>query len=368
MPIFDQGYQHWDGRLSSQRFRWLPITRHGVAVGLRNRWIRFGMLGAAGPPLLLVSFLIVWGLFEQKSSFLTPFLTFYRNLPEDLREGPKGYRATIWALAFRQFFDIQLFFPMVLVLLVGPDLISQDLRFNAMPLYLSRPVRRFEYFLGKLGVIGTYLAAVTALPVVVAFALGIAFSLDLAVFRDTTRVLVGSLAYSAIVIVSAGLLMLAFSSLSKNSRYVGALWLGFWSIGSMSSAVLQNTVGADWCPLVSYTANLNRMRDALLDAGTAWDRMASLGEAGRREVTSRMGTGPGRSRRGPFRRIFGPPPEPPPPPVDVLSGPNGGRPRNRSPWTPPDYPWQWSASVLAGLAVVSVLILTTRVRGLDRLR
>ncbi len=368
MPIFDQGYQHWDGPLSSQRFRWLPITRHGVVVGLRNRWIRWGMLGAAGPPLLLVIFLIVWGLFEQKSSFLTPFLMFFRDLPEEVKAGPKGYRTTIWTLAFRQFFDIQLFFPMLLVLLVGPDLISQDLRFNAMPLYLSRPVRRFEYFLGKLGVIGTYLAAVTALPVVVAFALGIAFSLDPAVFRDTARVLLGSLTYSAIVMVSAGLLMLAFSSLSKNSRYVGALWLGFWSISSVSSAVLQNTVGADWCPLVSYTANLNRMRDALLDAGTAWDRMASLGEAGRREVTSRMGLGPHRPRRGPLRRIFGPRPERPPSPVDDINGPSGERPRNRSPWTPPDFPWQWSAGVLAGLAVFSVLILTTRVRGLDRLR
>ena len=42
----------------------------------------------------------------------------------------------------------------LLVLLVGPSLISQDLRFNAIPLYFSRPLRRFDYFVGKLGVIG----------------------------------------------------------------------------------------------------------------------------------------------------------------------------------------------------------------------
>ena len=89
---------------------------------------------------------------------------FFQNLPEELKAGPRGYRTTFWTLAFRQFFDIQLFISMILVLLVGPDLISQDLRFNAIPLYLSRPVRRFEYFLGKLGVIAVFLSAVTIVP------------------------------------------------------------------------------------------------------------------------------------------------------------------------------------------------------------
>ena len=97
----------------------------------------------------------------------------------------------MWTLAFRQFFDIQLFFSMILVLLVGPDLISQDLRFNAIPLYLSRPVRRFEYFLGKLGVIAVFLSAVTIVPVLLAFALGYGFSLDPTVVRDTARLLAG---------------------------------------------------------------------------------------------------------------------------------------------------------------------------------
>ena len=77
------------------------------------------MLGALGPPLLLAIFLVIWGLFEQKSSFLTPFLIFFENLPEELRAGPRGFRTTIWTLAFRQFFEVQLFFPMLLVLLVA---------------------------------------------------------------------------------------------------------------------------------------------------------------------------------------------------------------------------------------------------------
>jgi ABC-2 type transport system permease protein len=368
MPIFDQGYQHWHGKFSGQAVRSWPITRHGVVVGLRNRWLRWVILGAIWPPIGLAVFLTIWGLFEQKSAFLTPLLFLFQNLPEELKAGPRGFRTTIWTLAFRQFFEVQLFFPMILVLLVGPDLISQDLRFNAMPLYLSRPVRRFEYFLGKLGVIAAYLAAVTLVPVLVAFAVGYGFSLDPKVVVDTARVLAASLAYAAIVVVSAGLLMLAFSSLTRNSRYVGAMWLGFWSISSVAAGVLEGTVAAEWCPLVSYTNNLNRVRDALLDAGTAWDRLTSLSEVGPREFRGPMGPRP----FGPGRRGFRSGPAPPPDSrerstAEEFAAQAGGR-RPRSTWAPPTYPWQWSAGVLAGLAAVSLLILTTRVRGLDRLR
>ncbi len=106
------------------------------------------------------------------------------------------------------------------------------------------------------------------------FLLGIGFSLDPSVIRDTARVLAASLAFGAIVVASAGLLMLAFSSLSKNSRYVAAMWLGFWLVSSVTAGVLENTVGAEWCPLASYTNNINRIRDALPR------RRAGLGPAG----------------------------------------------------------------------------------------
>jgi ABC-2 type transport system permease protein len=365
MPIFDQGYQHWHGALSRQAWRWLPITRHGVLVQLGNRWVRWVIFAACGPPFLLSCCLALWGLFEQRSSLLTPFLMFLQDLPADLRAGPRGFRTPMWTLAFRLFFEVQLFFPMILVLLVGPDLISHDLRFNAIPLYLSRPVRRFEYFLGKLGVIAVYLATVTVVPVLLALALGYGFSLDATVIRDTVRVLLGSLAFCAIVVVSAGLLMLAFSSLSRNSRYVMALWLGFWIVSNLSAEVLSRTVRADWCPLVSYTNNLNRIRDALLDAETARDQVTNLFDTGRRQASQAVAIGPfGPARR--FRNRAAPsPPTPSGAPGSPATTPGQA---SRSPFAPPTYPWQWSAGVLTGLAVFSLAVLTLQVRSLDRLR
>jgi ABC-2 type transport system permease protein len=368
MPIFDQGYQHWQGKLSGQAGRWLPITRHGAQVQLKNRWVRLILMGACIPALVLTGLLALWGLFEQKSALLTPILFLFQNLPDDLKAGPKGFRTPLWTLAFRQFFDIQLTVSMILVLLVGPDLISQDLRFNAIPLYLSRPLRRFEYFLGKLGVIAFFLSVVTIVPALLAFVLGYGFSLDPTVIRDTARLLLASIAFGIIVVVSAGLLMLAFSSLSRNSRYVGAMWFGFWLVSNMTASVLERTVRADWCPLVSYTNNLSRVRDALFDAQTSWDKVTNVFQAGRQAGQAMM-MGPFGPGRGPRSRGG-----PPRPPGSFESTRENERERRRlerlrrSPLAPETYPWEWSAGVLAGLGVASVAVLMTRIRSLDRLR
>ncbi len=147
MPILDQGYQHWNGRLGGHALRWLTITRQGVRAQLKNRWVLMTLLSALLPALVLGAFLVLWGLFEQQSSILTPILFLFQNLPAELRDGPKGYRSTFWVLAFTQFFEVQIFVCMILTVLVGPDLISQDLRLNALPLYFSRPLRRIDYFL-----------------------------------------------------------------------------------------------------------------------------------------------------------------------------------------------------------------------------
>jgi ABC-type transport system involved in multi-copper enzyme maturation permease subunit len=181
---------------------------------------------------------------------------------------------------------------MILILLVGPSLISQDLRYNALPLYFSRPLRRSDYFLGKLGVIVALLAMVMIVPSLVAYVLGLLFSLDITIVRDTFGVLLASIAYGLVIAISGGLLILALSSLSRSSRYVALAWLAIWLVSGTVSNVLDQVdreqrayqvrhavreggrsdipaaellaAKTDWRPLVSYTANLSRIGQYLL--------------------------------------------------------------------------------------------------------
>ena len=165
MPIFDQGYQHWSGKLSGHAWRWLAITRRGVRTALQGRIVRLVLLVAWVPALVLVLVLCLWGLVERQSDLIEsirPLLTSFLGRP--ILAGPREYRVEIWTLCFHYFLSWELWFSMVLVLLVGPNLISQDLRYNALPLYFSRPLRRIDYFVGKLGVIVALLGMVIIVP------------------------------------------------------------------------------------------------------------------------------------------------------------------------------------------------------------
>src|SRR5208282_2088620 len=138
-----------------------------------SRILRYVLFSAWVPALMLVVMLSLWGLLERQSSLAAAFFQLMNFLLPGVVSDPKHYRPDIWRLSYGYFLKTELFFSMILILLVGPSLISQDLRFNALPLYFSRSLRRSDYFLGKLGVIVTFLGMVMIVPAVVAYILGL---------------------------------------------------------------------------------------------------------------------------------------------------------------------------------------------------
>jgi ABC-2 type transport system permease protein len=383
MPIFDQGYQHWSGDLTGHRWRWLAITRHGVRIGMKNRLLRIALLIAWLPAVVLAFFLCVWGLLEQKSDLVQPLVPFLTGiLGPDIVDNAKSFRVEVWTLAYDYFLLTELRLSMIVILLVGPGLISRDLRFNALPLYFSRPLRRIDYLVGKLGVVVVFLGLVLVVPSVIAYVLGLLFSLDWTIVRDTFPLLLACVGYGAVMSLSAGLLILALSSLSRSSRYVGLFWLAVWFVSSIVATVLaavneeqrmhqtfrqaaeadqaarmaappktqeerqrqvqeqqaaqwrvwrdierdrREAAKTDWRPLVSFTANVSRVGRHWLGADASWEKLAETVPAQERDryLNENMGS---------------------------------------------QYPWYWSAAVLAVLVGLSACVLNFRVKSLDRLK
>jgi ABC-2 type transport system permease protein len=392
MPIFDQGYQHWNGPLSGHAWRWVAIARHGVRVGMQRRVFRAVLLVSLLPAVALAVALAMWGLVERRLAIAEPIVDFLRSnriLDPLVLMHPQEYRTIVWTLCYNLFLSSELVLSMLLVLLVGPDLISQDLRFHALPLYLSRPLRRIDYLVGKLGVIAAFLGLVVIVPCALAYVLGLLFSLDMTIVQDTWRLLLATIAYGLVIIVSAGTLVLALSSLSRNSRHVALFWLVLWVVSGLFSTVLQ------------YSDQLQRRQER-------WRHQAAdqAAEQPIRQFARRAGGRmPGRVLRGPAL-----PARP--------TGPVGGGPfadeieASKTNWRPlvsytanlsrignqllgtddcrrklaelidrpwernrylaqslgPQYPWYWSAAVLAGLFGISACILSLSIRSLDRLR
>jgi ABC-2 type transport system permease protein len=353
MPILDQGYQHWSGTLSGHAWRWLAITRHGLRIALANRWLRIVLLVSWIPALALAAMLCLWGLLEQQSALIETVAPLLGFLDRTMLLDPRAHRMEVWTLSYNFFLQTELRFSMVLILIAGPNLISQDLRYNALPLYFSRPLRRSDYFLGKLGVIVGLLSLVTVVPAVIAYVLGLLFSLDLSIIRDTFGLLLASVAYGLIIAVSAGLLVLALSSLSRNSRYIALFWLAIWIGSSAVAGVLQGidaqqhmrrawrepsqsrreelfaealtAARTNWRPMVSYTTNLSRIGQELLGTNEAWDKLSQLQPAQMRSMYLIQRAGP-------------------------------------------QYPWQWSAGTLAALMGLSAWLLSRSIKSLDRLK
>jgi ABC-2 type transport system permease protein len=382
MPVFDQGYQHWQGRRAGHAWRWLAIARQGIRSQIKNRWTKYVVILSLSPALALVVFLAMWGLLEQRSDAVKPFLFVFQGLlPGEVLAGPRAFRPTIWTVAFHVFYSVEVWVAVVLVLLVGPDLISQDLRYNATPLYLSRPLRRRDYFLGKLAVIVGFVGAVTVLPAALAYVVGVAFSLEWGVVADTWRVGLGAIAFGFVVAVSSGLLMLAFSSLSKNSRQVAMLWIGLILVGDMVAYVLSESVNRfdaekPW-RAASYLGDLHRVQEVMLGTEAAMGQLDRAFKesflAARRLARGPFFPMPGRGLRL-FRGGGGEDPhlaeQPPWMEGYARSGvePDPNKTLPFLAWLRSDDPAPLAGAVLAGLGAISLAVLSSRIKSLDRLR
>ena len=85
---------------------------------------------------------------------------------------------------FRQFLEQQQTFVFFVTVYVGAGLIANDRRANALQIYLSKPLTRAEYVLGKLAILMTFLALVTWLPAIVLLIVQIAFAGNFTFFQN----------------------------------------------------------------------------------------------------------------------------------------------------------------------------------------
>ena len=122
---------------------------------------------------------------------------------------------------FRQFLEQQQIFVFFVTVYVGAGLIANDRRANALQIYLSKPLTRAEYVFGKLAILMTFLLLVTWVPAIVLLIVQIAFAGNFTFFRNNLFLFPAITLFAFIEVVLAASAMLALSSLSKSSRYVG---------------------------------------------------------------------------------------------------------------------------------------------------
>jgi ABC-2 type transport system permease protein len=247
VPIHDQGYRRYGGDKIANGRAWLVIAGAGIRTFITRRAF-LGLLLASWMPFFARALQIYASANLPQASFLT--LT-----PE----------------TFREFLEQQAIFVFFITVYVGSGLIANDRRANALQIYLSKPLTRTEYVLGKLAVLMTFLLLVTWIP-------GLLLLLVQVLFAGSFTFLVDNLyLFPAITLVAfietsvAAVSMLALSSLSNSSRYVGILYTSLIFFSQALFGVLQFVTGGSNVAWVSVQADLSQIARAIFRQPLQYD-------------------------------------------------------------------------------------------------
>lgn len=129
----------------------------------------------------------------------------------------------------------------VFVAIVGPELVSRDLRNNLLALYFSRPIERSDYALAKLAALVTAVFALFAVPLLIML-LGMAFNTTggiRGVFDELGLFLAG-LAAAAIHAVVFAAIALPLASLTGRRMFGTGLIIGVFLILAPVSGTLRS--------------------------------------------------------------------------------------------------------------------------------
>lgn len=279
MPISELGYRHWEGTRVSPLRRWFSITRTDLGNAYRNSKLLQRLLFLAWMPLLYFGplFFAIGFVADPESDIaeggILPYLVrgfFSRRLADQLHENPGVFLPAIWAIVFFAFFAFaQSFLAMLIVAIVGPPLISRDVRSKAFLLYFSKPISLWEYFIGKLGVVLIFLFGITLFPALLLYVVSIFFSPASSTFFETATIILRIFLASLAISLPISVVVLFFSSLTKDRRVATFAWMSFWILGEVAFRMI--SLGASDSPdfEVPHWAFLLSLREVTVVAASA---------------------------------------------------------------------------------------------------
>jgi ABC-2 type transport system permease protein len=145
----------------------------------------------------------------------------------------------------------------------GTGLIANDRRANALQIYLSKPLTRIEYIFGKFAILLTLLMLVTWVPAVLLVAIQVMFAGSFTFFTQHLFLLPAITVFSLIQVTSVSLTVLALSSLSRSSRYVGVLYAALIFFSQAIYGIVRGLTRDSTLAWLSMPLNLQQIGDVI---------------------------------------------------------------------------------------------------------
>ena len=248
MPIHDQTYRRYGGRRDVVGRAWQVIATNGVLTMVRKR-LFLGLLLAAWIPFVVQAIIIY---FSTNFSQIAPILS-------------------VNAERFRTFLQWQQNLPVFIITVwVGAGLIANDKRANALQIYLSKPLTRFEYITGKMVILGIFLLGVTLLPALLLLVLQVSFSGSFTFLRQNLYLFPAITLLSFLQTLLSAFLILALSSMSKSSRFVAILYAGVIFFSEALYGIVYAITGNSSLSWISVGANLRQLGNVIFRLDTPY--------------------------------------------------------------------------------------------------
>jgi ABC-2 type transport system permease protein len=207
MAVYERNYAPYGGTVTPPRSRFLVLPKYAYQEIFGSKAFLTFFIACFIWPVLLMLFTYI----SYNSTFLKMIATMTGTSPAAGSIFGFSYNGNFFMLAFMV---PQFWMSFFLAFIVGPALISADLRNNGLPLYLSRPFRRADYILGKFAVLAILLSLITWVPGLLLYALHGYLAGDGWLFKNL-QIAMGIFLGSWISILLLSLISLALSAYMK---------------------------------------------------------------------------------------------------------------------------------------------------------
>ncbi len=243
---------------------WWPVARVGLKLVMK-RWIFKVFLG-----LGLLNFLF----FSSMIYFLADLKK--RGLPQGAIEFARNFAFTGNGEAYRNFIFAQNIVVMLLLAVSGTVLVSNDFRFRSLTYYLSKPLGRGQYFLGKLAATSMLVGMLTLLPCLVLFIEYGLFSDSFSYFTDSGYILFAILGYGLLVSTGMSVILLGVAALLQRTISIVMVWgLIFVFLPGITTLLRVGTDTRYW-GMLDFWGLLSRIGDIFFGVNPQLGTMALL--------------------------------------------------------------------------------------------
>ncbi len=247
MAVYKRGYQRYRGPYTSHSSQVLAFPRYAWKRLMEQRLLVIVLVLSLFWPLVSAAFIYLSNHAEFLRGFGGDFLKFLE----------------VKGKFFQVFMIVQAVAAMLLAALAGPGLVAPDLTNNALPLYLSRPLSRFEYVLARLLVLLGLLSLVTWVPGLLLFGMQSGMA-GWGWFSANWWLGTAMFAGFGMWILLLSLVALASSAYVRWRVVAGALILGFFFVLAGAAQIVHQVLRVEWSSLFNPAGCMSRVVTPML--------------------------------------------------------------------------------------------------------